>query len=258
IPTLFVDMWDKVPTNKVVATLYPNDADGNAWGDPEKGFPPILAKAGYTVVDGGRYQDGTEDFSSIIAKFKAANAEILTGVPLPADFVNFWKQASQQGYHPKVATVGKALQWPSQIEAMGDIGTGLSSEMSWAPTYPFKSSLTGDSAQQLADKWTAQKNKEWLQTIGHSHALIEVAIDALKRTTNVDDKEAIVKAIEATNLDTIVGNINFSGGPVPHVAKTAIVGGQWTVTDGKAQIHIVSSPIDTSIPLGGEMVPISW
>ena len=29
----FLPMWDGAPTNKVVGGLFPNDADGNAWGD---------------------------------------------------------------------------------------------------------------------------------------------------------------------------------------------------------------------------------
>jgi hypothetical protein len=47
--------------------LWPNDGDGNAWGDPKLGFPPALKKAGYTVVDPGRYQNQTDDFSSQIS-----------------------------------------------------------------------------------------------------------------------------------------------------------------------------------------------
>ena len=39
----FLALWDGAPTNKVVAGLFPNDADGNAWGDPKLGLPPALA-----------------------------------------------------------------------------------------------------------------------------------------------------------------------------------------------------------------------
>ena len=40
---VFVDMWNTLPTNKVVGALWPNDGDGNAWGDPQRGLP---ARAG--------------------------------------------------------------------------------------------------------------------------------------------------------------------------------------------------------------------
>ena len=75
-------MWDTLDTNKTVAALWPNDGDGNAWGDPKRGFPPVLKKAGYKVVDPGRYQNLTDDYSNYISAFKAANVEIVTGVSL--------------------------------------------------------------------------------------------------------------------------------------------------------------------------------
>ena len=41
---VFVNMWNQLDTNKVVGGLFPNDADGNAWGDPNvasgRGLPP--------------------------------------------------------------------------------------------------------------------------------------------------------------------------------------------------------------------------
>src|ERR1700752_748623 len=50
----FTALWDGTPTNKVVGGLFPNDADGNAWGDKERGLPPALAAAGYRLIDPGR------------------------------------------------------------------------------------------------------------------------------------------------------------------------------------------------------------
>src|SRR5437870_11535268 len=67
----FLALWDSAPTNKAVGGLFPNDADGNAWGDKERGLPPALAAAGYRLVDPGRYQVMNNDFSSQIAAFKA-------------------------------------------------------------------------------------------------------------------------------------------------------------------------------------------
>src|SRR3954469_18293494 len=77
---VFLDLWSQVPTNKVVGGLFPNDPDGNAWGDKTLGFPPPLAKAHYRIVDPGRFPDLNDNFSTQIAKFKAGKAEIVTGV----------------------------------------------------------------------------------------------------------------------------------------------------------------------------------
>ena len=40
--------------------------------------------------------------------------------------------------------------------------------------------------------------------------LFEWAVDAIKRTTNVDDKEEIIKNVASTKMDTIVGPIDFT------------------------------------------------
>jgi branched-chain amino acid transport system substrate-binding protein len=260
IESVFADMWSQVPNNKVVAGLFPNDGDGNAWGDKKLGFPSYFGPKGYKIVDPGRYQNLTEDFSSQISEFKQAGAEILTGVPLPPDFTNFWKQASQQGFNPKIASVGKALLFPASVEALGDIGEGMSTEVWWSPNHPFKSSLTGATAKQLADDYTAKTGKQWTQPIGFVHALFEVAADSLKRAGNPDDREAIVGAIKGTNLDTIVGRIQWTGQPFPNVAKTPLVGGQWRKGSGnvKFDLVIVSNKDHPDIPAAGELQPIPY
>ena len=49
-------MWGQLATNKQVGGLFPNDGDGNAWGDGTVGFPPVLKKLGYQLTDPGRYR----------------------------------------------------------------------------------------------------------------------------------------------------------------------------------------------------------
>jgi branched-chain amino acid transport system substrate-binding protein len=255
IEAVFDDMWSQISTNKVIAGLFPNDSDGNAWGDAKNGFPAYFKPKGYRIVDPGRYQNQTDDFSTQIGRYKAADAEILTGVPIPPDFTTFWKQAAQQGFRPKAASVGKALLFPSSIEALGDIGVNLSSEVWWSPNHPFKSSLTGATTKQVAEEYTAKTSKQWTQPIGFAHALFEVAADSLKRAGNPDDRNAIVNAIKATNLDTLVGHIQWTGQPFPNVAKTPLVGGQWRKGSGANpyDLVIVSNKDHPDIPTAGTL-----
>jgi branched-chain amino acid transport system substrate-binding protein len=259
IISVFLDMWGQVETNKVVGGLFPNDGDGNAWGDPALGFPTPLADAGYTIIDPGRYENLSQDFSAQITAFKDAGAEILTGVPLPPDFTNFWTQAAQQGFTPRVASVGKALLFPASVDALPEgLGEGLSSEVWWSPTHPFSSSLTGQSAKELADAYTEATTRQWTQPIGFVEALFEVAVDVLGRTQSLDDRAAIVDAIKATKLDTIVGTVDWTTGvPFPNIAKTPLVGGQWVPgTDFAYDLQIVSNKDHPDIPAVGTLQPI--
>jgi branched-chain amino acid transport system substrate-binding protein len=254
---VFLAMWPSVDSNKTVGALWPNDGDGNAWSSPEVGFPPAFAANGYTLVDPGRYENGTQDFSAQINAFKTAGVEIVTGVPIPPDFTTFWNQAAQQDFHPTIASIGKALLFPASVDALGDIGEGLSTEVWWTPSHPFNSSLTGASAKELADGYTAATTRQWTQPIGFGHALFEVAADVLSRATSVDDKAAIRDAIKATNLDTIVGKIEWTGTPVPNVAKTPLVGGQWKKgTDFAYDLVIVNNEGQPTIPTAGTLEPI--
>jgi branched-chain amino acid transport system substrate-binding protein len=253
----FLNLWDDAGLeSRNIAGLFPNDADGNAWGDPELGLPGPLAARGYNVIDPGRYQVMNNDFSSQIAAYKAAGCEIVTGNMIPPDFATFWSQAAQQGFNPKVVTIGKALLFPSVIESLGARGDGLTSEIWWTPSHPFSSSLTGETAAQLAAGYSSSTGRPWTQPIGFAHALFEVAADVIRRTDALDDPYAIVEAIAATNLDTIVGNVSWDGGPlnpVKNVKRTPLVAGQWQLADGTPELIITNNNEAPNIPTGGDM-----
>jgi branched-chain amino acid transport system substrate-binding protein len=249
----FVAGWKSVPTNKKVGGLFPNDGDGNAWGDQKLGFPKPLAADGFTLIDPGRFQNMNNDFSAQIARFKKEGVEIVTGVVIPPDAKTFLIQAKQQGFHPKVVTLGKALLFPAAIEALG--GEGLSTEVWWTPEHPFSSSLTHQTARQLGDSYETTAKKQWTQCIGFVHALFEVAADVLKRTKDLGSPASIRDAIAATNLKTVVGDVKWGGaGPFKNVCKTPLVLGQWGKgTKHKYELAIVNNQAAPNIPASGKL-----
>ena len=244
---VFTGMWDKVPTNKVVGGLWPNDPDGTAWTGA---FTKALTEKGYKVVDPGRYPNGTTDFTVFIQKWKQAGAEIITGVPIPPDWAACWRQCAQQGYRPKVASIGKAILFPAAVEAIGgDLAEGLSSEVWWSPAHPFKSSLSGESAGDLAGAFPQQ----WSQPLGFVYAMFEVAGDVVARAQSLD-KEKLRAALAETKLDTMVGPIKFDD---KHVARTPLVGGQWTKGEKHPwDLRVVYNDTAPSIAKTAEMKPI--
>ena len=234
----FLDMWSQVPNNNKVGAMFPQDADGNAW---MPGWAPVWGPAGLTATIPQQFQPGSQDFTAQLAQFKADGCEIGMGVFPPPDFTNFWKAASQQNWKPKLGTYAKALLFPGAIEALEGLGDGLTTEVWWMPTHPFKSAfLGGETCQQFADKFTASKNMQWTQPLLH-FIVFEMAADTFKRATDLEDKESILAAVKTTKLETIGGLIDFTApvepvgppwkvGPrhiVENVFKTPQVGGQW-------------------------------
>ncbi len=256
VAAVYQDMWGQLETNKKVAGLFPNDPDGQAWAGA---FPDMTAANGYMINDPGLYPNGTQDFSAQISAYKKNGDEILTGVPIPPDFTTFWTQAKQQGFSPKIATIGKALLFPASMEALGDIGQNLGSEVWWTPNYPFSSSLTGQSAAELAQGYTDATGKQWTQPIGFSEALFEV-MQAAVIAAGGPDKEAVATALSTLSVDTVVGPLDWTAGPVPNVSKTPLTGGQWRMTDGGEfpwELVIVSNSLAPEIPTGGTVEPLS-
>ncbi|MEK1853407.1 MAG: ABC transporter substrate-binding protein [Phyllobacterium sp.] len=260
---IFTDMWSQIETNKKVGGLFPNDGDGNAWGDKVVGFPSALEKMGYALTDPGRYQNMTDDFSAQINAFKSGQCEIITGVVIPPDFTTFWNQAKQQGFAPKIASIGKALLFPQTVEALGKAGHNLSSEVWWTPSHPFKSSLTAETSAQVAEAFTKATSRPWTQPIGFAHALFELAVDVMKRAGDPTDSDVVAEAIAATKLDTLVGPIAWDGKNLPpfaakNIAKTPLVGGQWRLKDGGGyDLVITDNKTAPNIPVGGKMEAIA-
>ncbi len=256
IVAVFADMWGQLGSNMILGGLWPDDDDGRAWS---VAFPRVLRNQGYHIVDPGRYADDKGSFATEIDAFKAGGAEIVTGVPLPGDFATFWKQAADRKYRPKIASVAKALAFPAFIEAMG-AAAGVSCEVWWSPRHPFRSSLTGASAAQLAEDYQRRTGRQWIQPLGFVHALFEVAAAALKKVGDVGDKQGLADAIKATSMDTVVGRVDWTRDQAdfPNVARTPLVGGQWR--RGRAwpfELEIVSNANHPEIPATSTLQPIT-
>lgn len=255
----FVGLWNSLETNKKVGMLFPQNADGETWGNEGYGLPKPTKAAGYEVTVPGYFQPRTNDYSAQIAQFKDFGADVVGGITYVDDFKTFVNQCNQQGFKPKAITVAAALLFPSGIEALGPLGDGMSSEVWWTPAFPFKSTLTGQVSREIADEWEASQNRQWTQPLGYSHAVWEVAIDILKRSSNPMDRTANRDSMRATNLDTLIGNVNFSTGPHPNVSTTPIFGGQWVKGEKwPFDLKIVDNTVNKLFEPEAKMKPLPW
>jgi branched-chain amino acid transport system substrate-binding protein len=253
ITDVYFGMWDALQTNKVVGGLWPNDPDGVGWAEF---FGKQGPKRGYKIIDMGRFPFMMKDFGTHVDAFKKANVEIVTGVLIPPDFALALRQIHQYGFKPKVITMGKAILFPSAVEALGEnIGQGLTTELWWSPFHPFKSSLTGETTKQLCDAWETETKRQWTPPIGYKHSGWELIHDIFTRAGTLD-KEKVRKAIADTNLNTIVGPVKYND---KNYSRTPLVGAQWVKGDKwKWEQKIVYNKSYPSIPLTGSLKTISY
>lgn len=256
----YLSQWAAVPNNKKVAALLPNDADGNAI---RAALLPELAKAGYSVIDGGPYETGTTDYSAQIAKFKGEKCEILLTFPIPPDFATFWRQAAQQGLAKtmKVVQVAKTGLFASTIEVLGPLGYNISVAAYWHKSFPYKSTLTGVTGVQLADGYEKAAGKQWNQQLGASLSLLDAGFAALKGASDPRDKAAVAKAIATLKTTTMMGRIDFTSGPVPNVSPTNMIGAQWVKPPAgskfKYEYVLTENVSDPAIPVSAKVQPYS-
>jgi branched-chain amino acid transport system substrate-binding protein len=251
----FVPMWKRIPAaNKNVACMYPDDADGSVF---RGGFIPLMKKSGYTAIDGGAYTDGITDFTVMITKFQAKAAQYFSNCQLPPDFNIFWKQAHQLGWRPKLATVSKVLLFPADTVKLGPLVNNVATDSWWGPYMPHKSALTGETASALAASYEAQTGKQWVQSIGSSYSLFEVAHQAFTAVSDPHDRKAVASAIHQVNYSGMSGTLNFASGPAPGVAIINPVGVQWKKGTGKHpyELKVVDNSLNKAVKIEAKLEP---
>jgi len=260
----FIALWSEADTGTVVGGVFSDGPDTKDWTSPKSGFPAALEKAGFGWVQSPTYaspfasrspyagqQPPDDFFQPQIDAVREAGCQILTANMSSNDLALFWDQATARGYKPPVATIARALLYPSDIALLGSRARNLTTEVWWAPSFPYHSSLTGQSAQEFADEYKTVTGSPWEMSMGFKHALFEVIIDVVKRADDLDDPAAIADAIASTRHDTIVGPVEWTGEPVKNVAKTPVVTGQWQEGASELELVIVDNSTAPDIPVGG-------
>ncbi len=201
----YITTWDKVDTNKRVGLVLDTTVDGISTAEL---LSEMLPPAGYEIVDPGRFPEDTNDYTNIISQLSQADVDILSVNMITPNFAVFWKQLKQFGWVPKVLTCGRAIQFTSDIVALGD-AAGLTTEVHWDRTFPFASSVTGQSCEEIAEAWeTDHPDVQVPSTLGYDYSCLETAYDALKRCETLEPAD-ILAAILATDLDTPFGKVTF-------------------------------------------------
>lgn len=240
IAVAYVNMWDRLLTNRKVGLLFPDSTGGRIWADAATGLLPAAVEAGYECLQPGLYPASGDDYSAFISEFKKNGCEICCGAFTMSAFAGFWQQALAQEYCPKIMTVAEGLLFPHALEAIIPTARYFTAELLWQPQWPFVESITGKSCQELAKDYMTKTGDHWIAPIGQ-YARFEWVVDAFKRVKNLDDREEIIERVASAKLETCLGPIDFtvpvgasplqSRRPAANVYKAPAGAGQWVPAD---------------------------
>ena len=171
---------------------------------------------------------------------------------IPPDFATFWSQAAQQGFKPKIVTIGKALLFPSVIDSLGAARQRAHHARSGGRRTIRSSRASPARARKRADRRLRQGDQAGR---GRSRSASSTRCSRWRSTCSSAPKalepKAILDAIMATNYKSIVGPVKWTGQPVKNVTKTPLVAGQWQRKGDKFDLVITTNKTAPEIPVGG-------
>ena len=128
----------------------------------------------------------------------------------------------------------------------------------WGPYMPYSSSLTGMTAAALAAAYEAKSGQQWLQSLGSTYSLFEVAKEAFSAVSNPHDRNEVADALHKVNYTGMCGPINFGAGPAPGVGIINPVGVQWKAQPAGSkypvEMKVVDNSLNSSVPIGADLV----
>jgi branched-chain amino acid transport system substrate-binding protein len=191
----------------------------------QKGLAEQLPSIGTRVVVNEVYDQGTTDFTALIQRAKAANAEAVALLSYFPDSVLLTRTMAELGFKPKTAydAISSTLPtWTAELKELGEYA--MSTVQVWH-TFPYKD--TERLARFLQNEFRVgfiPAHAGWAMTVIQTlHAGVEGC--------GKIDQDCIADWLRANTVDTVSGPLKFDREGVPEYrsALTQVQGGQVVV-----------------------------
>ncbi len=169
------------------------------------------------VVRMDAYEEGTADFRPMLSQVKAANPDVLYMVSYVMDAILLQRQIEELKIAPKVIAGGAAGHALPQF--IKDVGKGSEAVMVatlWSGDAAWKGKWR--TAKSLWDEYVKRYGKDPTYHAAEAYSSIEVIVDAIARAKSTKSED-IVKALKATNLQTVYGMASFPDWKDPDTGK---------------------------------------
>ena len=226
----FLDAWKAGVTSGKIGVMHADDAEGQAMMAAITAF---AAAYGYEICDPGAYTPGTSNYSAMVRRLKEEDCEIVAGVMLTSDFGTFYRKLKASGYMPEVCTVAKAALFEEDVAAVG--ADRLCSEVWWTTEYPYVSSISGESCEEIGQQWLKLTKDSYVSALaGYDYANVEILYQILKEAKSLDI-EKLCAAADTLDTETVIGRVRFNE---QHYSVQSLVTGSITRTELGAAISL--------------------
>jgi len=196
----FWKMMDEVIKAKTAGVIYENTDFGISSAE---GFKEAATEHGIEVVFDQSYEAGALDFKPMLAKMQAEEPDIIFAVSYVMDAALITKQMKELNFSVDLFVGGGAgYTMPEFVENAGDASQYVASTTLWVPNVAWKGAA--DYFKNYQEKYDKQPDYHGAQ----AYASMYVIADVLNRAEEYT-REGIKKALEETDLDTIMGSVKF-------------------------------------------------
>ena len=158
--------------------------------------------AGYQVVVHGEYAPGSKDFSDLILKAKAANADAVFAIPTPPDGMTMVKQMKELGYTPKLNVMIRASDSPPWTKNLGKDGDWTVLAAGW------HHAMKAPGVKELNDAHEKKFGRPSDPIVGPAYACVQIVAAAIAKAGAADHAK-LRDAIAATDTTTVIGPVKF-------------------------------------------------
>jgi branched-chain amino acid transport system substrate-binding protein len=158
--------------------------------------------AGYQVVVHGEYAPGSKDFSDLILKAKAANADAVFSIPTPPDGMTIVRQMKELGYTPKLNISIRAADSPPWTKNLGKDGDYTVLAAGW------HHAMKAPGVKELNEAHEKKFGRPADPIVGPAYACVQILAAAVSRAGSLDHAR-VRDAVAATNTTTVIGPVTF-------------------------------------------------
>jgi branched-chain amino acid transport system substrate-binding protein len=210
---------------KTWAIVYEDGLFGTSAND---GFKTTLPAQGQTIAIAESFKSGSTDFTALLNRVKASNAEGLIVVPFAGDIIPMLTQMKEVGYKPKIVYASPP-SFPADF-GKSPVAEGVAGLTLWTEDIPAPASKTF--VADFKAKYGHTPVSYWSAL---AYTNLVTVVDALKKS-GTGNKAAWITAMEATSYASPLGpTLKFTPSQtIKHQGFTSLVSFQWQ--SGKQEI----------------------